>query len=83
MREKDLSVNQDTLNGLLLSEIAYGYQVVPLLHQRVNQKYPRPMPSDDVRLVVGDRLIVLATIDGLKRIERGELGDRTWQVFGH
>ncbi|NEQ34811.1 MAG: hypothetical protein F6K40_00185 [Okeania sp. SIO3I5] len=39
------------------------------------------MPSDDIRLAVGDRLIVLATISGLKRIENGEIKEPTWQVM--
>jgi len=61
----------DTLNGLLLAEVAYGYGVVPLLHQRL----PSPsklMPSDDVVLEIGDRLVVLATSDGLRRVEYGD-----------
>ncbi|NES03414.1 MAG: hypothetical protein F6K22_11505 [Okeania sp. SIO2F4] len=39
------------------------------------------MPSDDIRLAVGDRLIVLATINSLKRIENGEIKEPTWQVM--
>ncbi|QLE54811.1 TrkA family potassium uptake protein [Nostoc sp. TCL26-01] len=61
----------DTLNEKLLAEMAYGYGVVPILHARANQKTPKLMPSDDIRLSVGDRLIVLATIEGLQRVERG------------
>lgn len=38
------------------------------------------MPSDDTRLYVGDRLIVLATTNSLQRIERGEMAPRRWQV---
>jgi Trk K+ transport system NAD-binding subunit len=72
----------DTLNGLILAEVAYGYDVVPILYQ--NQRYtresPRLMPSDDTRLHVGDRLVVLATTHSLQRIERGELAARNWQV---
>jgi hypothetical protein len=29
----------DTLNGLLLAEIAYGYGVVPILHQKLNYRF--------------------------------------------
>ncbi len=39
------------------------------------------MPSDDIRLAVGDRLIVLATINGLQRIENGEIKEPTWQIM--
>jgi Trk K+ transport system NAD-binding subunit len=64
-------VTGDTLCDLLLSEIAYGYGVVPIAHQR-EQETARLMPTDDLRLRVGDRLVVLATIDGLRQIERAE-----------
>jgi len=71
----------DTLNNLLLAEIAYGYGVIPILYQQIN-KSPVLMPLDDTILAVGDRLIVLATIDGLQRIEKGRLNLqlKTWQI---
>lgn len=71
----------DTLNGLLLSEVACGYEVVPILHQKQNNS-PQLIPSDDSRLAIGDRLVILATIDGLRRIEEGEicLQLRKWLV---
>jgi Trk K+ transport system NAD-binding subunit/tetrahydromethanopterin S-methyltransferase subunit G len=71
----------DTLNGLLLAEFAYGYEVVPILHQKPSYS-PQIFPLDDVRLMVGDRLVVLATIEGLRRIEQGQLklDLKRWQV---
>lgn len=69
----------DTLNGFLLAEIAYGYGVVPILHQTPHQ-VPTLMPSENIKLQVGDRLIVLATSIGLQRIEWGDLLPRRWQV---
>jgi Trk K+ transport system NAD-binding subunit len=60
----------DTLNGLLISEVACGYGVMPILHQ----KFPQAavfFPSEDLKLYVGDRLVVLATIEALQRVERG------------
>ena len=69
----------DTLNGLMLADIAYGYGVVPIWHQR-GDKAPKVMPSDDVDLRVGDRLVVLSTIRGLRRIEQGDLAPRQWQL---
>jgi Trk K+ transport system NAD-binding subunit len=71
----------DTLNGLLLAEFAYGYEVVPILHQKPPYS-PQIFPLDDVRLMVGDRLVVLATIEGLRRIEQGQLKLelKKWQV---
>ena len=64
---------EDTLNGLILSEIAYGYGVVPILHQRPTGNFAQWMPSDNIRLEIGDRLFVLATTEGLRRIEKGQL----------
>ncbi|MDC0834114.1 NAD-binding protein [Geitlerinema sp. CS-897] len=61
----------DTLNGLMLADVAYGYGVVPLLHQRFRGS-SKLMPLDDIVLEVGDRLIVLATSEGLRRVEYGD-----------
>jgi len=61
----------DTLNGLLLSEIAEGYGVMPILHHQ-DLKPERLFPSPDTLLAVGDRLVVLATRQGLSRIENGD-----------
>ncbi|MGF1481791.1 MAG: potassium channel family protein [Cyanophyceae cyanobacterium] len=71
----------DTLTGLLLGEVAYGYGVVPILYQRPSQASIL-MPSDEIRLEASDRLVVLATIDGLRRIETGQLNQQSkgWRV---
>lgn len=69
----------DTLNGRLLGEVAYGYGVVPILHDHADKPL-RLMPTDDTRLEVGDRLVVLATIESLQQVERGELLPKTYQV---
>jgi Trk K+ transport system NAD-binding subunit len=61
----------DTLNGWQLAHMAYGYGVVPVLHER--GPVSALNPSDDIRLEIGDGLVVLATIEALGRIERGEL----------
>ena len=71
----------DTLNGLMLSEIAYGYGVVPILYQNS----PRPvelMPREYKKIEPGIRLVVLATIDGLKRMEQGKIGihPKHWHI---
>ncbi len=71
----------DTLNGLLLADVAYGYEAMPILHQQ--QEHPATLlPPDDVRLHVGDRLIVLATIDALRRIEQGRISikPKSWRL---
>ncbi|MDF5710849.1 MAG: NAD-binding protein [Nostoc sp. S4] len=70
----------DTLNGLLLAEVAYGYGVVPILYQSLKRSPVKLMPSDNIQLGIGDRLIVLANSNSLQRIERGEMLPRTWQV---
>jgi Trk K+ transport system NAD-binding subunit len=75
----------DTLVGKMLAQIAYGYEVVPIFLQsvtpRADDRYESIMPSDDEYLQSGDRLIVLASISGLQRIERGESAPpRLWRI---
>ncbi|MEO0988518.1 MAG: NAD-binding protein [Cyanobacteria bacterium J06639_14] len=70
---------EDTLQGLLLADIAYGYGVVPVWYQPQSSP-PRIMPSDDIKLCEGDRLVVLSTIRGLRRVEQGDLAPKQWQV---
>jgi Trk K+ transport system NAD-binding subunit len=62
---------RDTLLGRLLGEVAYGFDVVPVLLQRTG-KYPEWFPPDDARLDENDRLVVLATTEGLRDIEHGD-----------
>lgn len=66
--------------GMLLAEVAYGYGMVPILYQESQQASTQLMPSDHIRLEVGDRLVVLVTVESLQRIERGEILPRNWQV---
>ncbi len=71
----------DTLNELLLADVAYGYEAMPILHQQPD--YPATfLPPDHIRLQVGDRLIVLATIDALRRIEQGKISiqPKSWRL---
>lgn len=75
----------DTLEGRQMGQIAYGYGVVPIVRETRDPK-GNPltvlMPSDDQYLVSGDRLFVLSSINGLRRIERGErTPPRRWQLF--
>ncbi|MEB3310657.1 MAG: NAD-binding protein [Snowella sp.] len=71
--------SEDTLSGLLLAEIAYGYGVIPLLCQS-QQRSTLLFPSDDVVLQDGDRLVILATIEGLRKIEIGDLHPKNWGI---
>ncbi len=72
----------DTLNGRLISEIAYGYGVSPVIYQAPQGK-PIPLPSYDTRLNVGDRLVVLATTEALHRIELGidNAHPKNWHLY--
>ena len=70
----------DTLNGLLLSEFTHGYGVVPILYQKYRQHHYSLMPWEDVQLQLGDRLVVLATSNGLQHIEWGQMLPRLWRV---
>ncbi|WOB41957.1 potassium transporter TrkA [Thermoleptolyngbya oregonensis NK1-22] len=76
----------DTLVGKLLSQVSYGYGVVPIFYERNSERRTLDssdslMPSETWMLKAGDRLIVLSTIDGLRRIERGQMRPpRTWRL---
>jgi Trk K+ transport system NAD-binding subunit len=72
---------EDTLNGCLLAEVAYGYGIVPILHQRGTPgATARLMPGEDIRLQADDRLVVLATSTGLQRVERNEAIQPSWHL---
>jgi voltage-gated potassium channel Kch len=62
----------DTLNGLLISEVAYGYGVEVIAHAKREQTLTL-MPSNDLKLAEGDRLTIFATVEGLQHIEQGKL----------
>lgn len=75
----------DTLVGKNLSQIAYGYTVVPVYLKKAKPKADGVsdffMPSDDEVMNMGDRLTVLASISGLRRIELGNLHlPKRWQL---
>lgn len=77
--EYQITVN-DTLHNLLLSDIAYGYGVIPIFHSGNDSHNPILMPSDDILLTDGDLLIVLATVESLKSIEQGKIKPKQWQI---
>lgn len=70
----------DTLQGRLIAEVAYGFGVVPILHRRASRESATLMPSEDIRLEVGDRLVVLATLESLQNIENGTILPPNWHV---
>jgi Trk K+ transport system NAD-binding subunit len=71
---------EDPFNGLLLAEVTHGYGMVPLLYQAIARSSAKLMPSEDIQLDPGDRLVVLTTTDSLQQLERGEILPRCWQV---
>ncbi|XFA73536.1 NAD-binding protein [Thermosynechococcaceae cyanobacterium Okahandja] len=77
----------DTLVGKLIGDVAYGYGVVPVFYNRHEQLLgsegtQQYLPSDTLQLTVGDRLVILATIHGLRRIEQGSLAPRrSWRLW--
>lgn len=70
----------DTLIGLLIAEVAYGYGVIPAAWCEAGHSELSFLPAEDVRLANGDVLVVLATIQALDRIERGERRPPGWRV---
>jgi Trk K+ transport system NAD-binding subunit len=70
---------EDTLQGKLLADIAYGYGVVPILHQRLPQP-AKLFPAEDIVVQAGDRLVVLATIAALQQVEQGTAACPEWRV---
>lgn len=78
--EYQIEIN-DTLNGLTIAEVSYGYEVVVILHQSPGCA-PHLMPSEDLPLKIGDRIVVLANGASLRNIERGQIKitSRCWWV---
>lgn len=76
----------DTLVGKQMGHIAYGYGVVPVLRETQDaqgNRFEILLPTDDQYLMAGDRLFVLSSINGLRRIERGErTPPRRWRLVG-
>ncbi|NEP16244.1 MAG: potassium transporter TrkA [Leptolyngbya sp. SIO4C1] len=74
----------DTLSDRLLAEVSYGYGVVPILLQTrglAGDWEDLLMPADELRLSSGDRLYMLSSINGLRRIERGDMTPpRRWRL---
>jgi Trk K+ transport system NAD-binding subunit len=73
-----LVVAGDTLIDRQLAHLAYGYGAIPIFHERGAVGVLNP--SDDMRLEAGDKVVVLATVDALRRIEHGELAAQQWRL---
>ncbi len=81
----------DTLVSKTLAQVAYGYSVVPVYHQATHQAATAHtgasdpdkflLPPDDRLLVEGDRLVILSSINGLRRIEHGDvIPSQRWRL---
>jgi Trk K+ transport system NAD-binding subunit len=70
----------DRLEGKLIADATYGYGLVAILYQRNPLVKAQFFPSEDIRLEVGSRLVVLATMGGLQNVERGESAERDFRV---
>ncbi|MGC1307050.1 MAG: NAD-binding protein [Phormidesmis sp.] len=74
----------DTLSGRAVAQIAYGYGVVPILRETrdaAGKLCTVLLPTDEQVLLPGDRLFILSSINGLRRIERGErTSAREWRL---
>ena len=82
----------DGLCGRLLAQVGHGFGVVPVALRRAATSAESAesaddldlvFPPDGVRLKAGDRLTVLASINGLRRIERDQIvPPRRWRAHG-
>jgi voltage-gated potassium channel Kch len=75
----------DSLVNKTLAQAAYGYSVVPIYHQpassAVDDLDKALLPPDDRLLQAGDRLVILSSINGLRRIEHGDLNPpQRWRL---
>lgn len=70
----------DTLEGHLLGDVTCGYGLAALVFQRGRSDPVEFFPPEDIRLEVGNRLVVLATIGGLQNAEHGVTPKKTDQI---
>jgi Trk K+ transport system NAD-binding subunit len=70
----------DTLEGRLLGDVTCGYGLAAIVLQRRSSDPVEFFPPEDIRLEVGNRLVVLATISGLQNAEHGVTAARTHQL---
>ena len=67
----------DTLVGCSLAQVSQGYGLVVLLHTAPGRS-PDPLPREEGQLQPGARLVVLATLEALHRVEQGEVRRPAW-----
>ncbi len=71
----------DSLNGLMLADVAYGFAVVPVILRQKGAP-PKLLVTDEVRLKPGDCVVLLATMDGIRRIEHNQrtINQPLWDI---
>ena len=67
----------DTLVGCSLAQVSQGYGLVVMLHTAPGGS-PEPLPREESQLQPGARLVVLATLEALHRVEQGEVRRPAW-----
>lgn len=70
----------DQMEGKLIADVTYGYGLLAVLYQRNPSVKAQFFPSEDIRLEVGSRLVVLATIGGIQNVEHGVSAERNFRV---
>jgi len=70
----------DSLCGLSLARVQNGYGVTTIALSRRSQGQALALPALDMVLAQGDQLLVLATLEGLRRIELGQLSPPAVQL---
>jgi Trk K+ transport system NAD-binding subunit len=70
----------DRMEGQLIADVTYGYGLVAIMYQRNPSSQAQFFPSEDIRLEVGSRLVVLATIGGLQNFEHGVSAERAFRI---
>jgi Trk K+ transport system NAD-binding subunit len=67
----------DTLVGRSLAQVSQGYGLVVMLHTAPGGS-PEPLPREESQLQPGARLVVLATLEAVYRVEKGEMRRPAW-----
>ncbi|MCP9820533.1 NAD-binding protein [Synechococcus sp. Cruz-9H2] len=71
----------DSLQGRSVARIQEGYGVTVITLSQRHTGMARSLPAPDTLLGEGDQLVVLADLNGLRRIEGGEAQPPRWQLW--
>ncbi len=70
----------DTLLGRTIARLEHGYGVTAVSLRRRGSATVIELPACDLVVATGDAVLVLATLKGLRRIERGEAVPPAWRL---